>query len=308
MEYRSWLMVPGTQIGSMTAAAGIAADVIVVDLYEAVASSDKPGARLHAAEWLRVSGASVIEQRPVGRWVRINPLESGLARDDLNAIMPGAPDGVLLPCAEGPEAVRQLAAEIYELEHRHGLTPASTRILPVVGETARAAATVTDYLESGHQRLAGLTWGANGLAAELGMHGAHDTDGGWNEVLRHVRAQTLLTAHGCGIMAIEALSTDALDHEAVLMAAQKARGDGFAGMLVGDPSQVAAVNAAFSPQAVEPVREMIESFAASYDIDALSRRSRPADLSALTSAYPARRRAERMQPEDLRSAVILRPA
>mgnify|MGYP001588348073 CR=1 FL=1 len=92
-------MVPGTQIGSMTAAEGIAADVIVIDLYETVASQDKPEARLNAAEWLRVS-VDTISRRlvplsrhdtepPKGR-IRFTYLDRNprLVRADVIALLP----------------------------------------------------------------------------------------------------------------------------------------------------------------------------------------------------------------------------
>ncbi|MDE8652393.1 HpcH/HpaI aldolase/citrate lyase family protein [Novosphingobium album (ex Liu et al. 2023)] len=310
MKYRSWLIVPGNREERLGSAVGLHADVIVVDLEATVPVPLKPAARAIAADWLHVHRTHVLEQRRIGRWVRINPLDSGLARDDLIAVMPHAPDGIVLPRATGPEAVSQLAAEIYELEHRHGLPTGSTLIVPVVGETARAAVTIPAYLDSGHQRLAGLTWGASNLAAALGLPRAHDVTGAWGETFRHVRAQALLTAHACSIMAIEALHTDTLEDTAIARAAGKARTDGFTGMLVSHPDQVAAINAAFTPSRAEiaEARDIVEAFSASPNADALPYKGRVIDRPHLGAARRTLQMTERAPHDDARRLAVLRPA
>jgi citrate lyase subunit beta/citryl-CoA lyase len=245
---RSWLFVPGDSEAKLAKVAGYGADVVVVDLEDAVAPEAKSAARHLAQGWLTAGR----EQSDRGqRWVRINSLETSHWRDDLAAIMPGRPDGILLPKALGPELLQLLAAELYQLEQRHGTPPGTTRIVPMVGETPASALTISAYLDSAQTRLAGLTWGAEDLAGALGARRKRDSSGQWCDAFRFVRSQVLLTAHARRIMAIDTLHADFRDLDALVRIAAGAFADGFTGMLAIHPAQVAVINAAFSPNPAE---------------------------------------------------------
>ena len=68
-------------------------------------------ARTMARDWLAAYRHHVIESRAMARWVRINAFDTGMWRDDLEVVMAGAPDGVMLPKCEGPDQIRQLSAD-----------------------------------------------------------------------------------------------------------------------------------------------------------------------------------------------------
>ena len=125
MANRSWLFVPGDSERKLAKAASTGADAIIVDLEDAVAAEARPAARILTAEWLAAHRPQVAQRR-LERWVRINPLDTPYWREDIVAVMRGAPDGIVLPKASGPEQLRQLAAEIYELEQRNGVSSGST--------------------------------------------------------------------------------------------------------------------------------------------------------------------------------------
>lgn len=95
----------------MSKVAASGADVVIVDLEDLVTPDNKPRAREMAREWLGAHRQQVTERR-MGRWVRINALDSRMWRDDLLAVLPGAPDGIMLPKSAGPESVQQLGAEL----------------------------------------------------------------------------------------------------------------------------------------------------------------------------------------------------
>lgn len=311
MKHRSWLIVPGNSDKRLAMAVATGADVIVVDLADTVPNEVKPEARKAAAEWLAAHRTNLLEQRRMGRWVRINPLESGHSRDDLAAVMPSAPDGIILPKAAGPEAVRQLAAEIYEFEQRHGIAANATRIVPVAGETPHAALGIPGYLESGHQRLHGLTWSASGLAAALGGTRARCEDGGWSDASRFVRVQALLTAHAGRLVAVDAPFEDFEDDKGLARAAQTARADGFTGMLAIHPGQVPTINAAFTPGEAElaEAREIVDAFEDSPHVGSLPFRGRMIDRSHLELARRTLAQAEAEEAaNEARRKPILRPA
>lgn len=245
MAHRSWLLVPAGSEKKLSKAAGAGADVIVLDL---AGQDDKLLARDNARDWLNAHRLQLVEGRNGARWVRIDGLDTPYWRDDLVAAMAGAPEGVVLSRAAGPEAVQQLAAEIYELEQRNGIASGSMRIVPQVADTARAAMGIAAYLEVTHPRLAGLAWSGAALAGALGASRTRDEAGAWSDACRQVRAETLLTARARGVMALEML--DAADQDA-LGTARAARADGFAGLIAVHTVQVAAVNEGFGAPVAE---------------------------------------------------------
>lgn len=283
MALRSWLFVPGDSEKKQSKAADTVADAIILDLEDSVTPANKARARELTLDWLQASRNAPGTQ---GRWVRINALDSGLWRDDLSAVMAGAPDGIMLPKSAGPESVEQLAAELAELEQRHGLAAGSTRILPLVSETAAAAISIPAYARVSLPRLAGLTWGAEDLSAAIGATRKRDADGQWTDAFRFARVQTLLTAHACEVMAIDTLHADFSDPAGLQRAAEAARADGFSGMLAIHPAQVAVINAAFTPSDAElaEARAIVAAFDANPDAGALQIEGRMIDRPHLKLA------------------------
>lgn len=245
MQHRSWLLVPADSDKKLSVAASTGADVIVVDLERGVAADARMDARSKAANWLNAHRERAGE-RPQGRWVRINAFDSHDWHEDLRAVMPCAPDGILLPRAAGPDMIRQVAAELYEMEQRCGVAPGVTRIVPIVGETPQAAMTIFSYVGEAPPRLAGLTWAIDGLGDAIGATRRRDAGGRLTETFRYLRSQTLLTAHGCDVMALDAPMPGHSDEALLTTAAQGSRADGFTGMLAFHPSQVRAINMAFA--------------------------------------------------------------
>ncbi len=286
MAVRSWLFVPGDSEKKLSKAAATGADVVILDLEDSVADANKAQARELTLAWLGMNRAQVTEGKRQGRWVRINALDSHLWRDDLVAVLPGAPDGIMLPKSAGPESVQQLAAELYELEGRAGVPTGSTKILPLVSETAAAAITIPAYATAPLPRLAGLTWGAEDLSAAIGASRKRDAGGAWTDTFRFARTQTLLTAHAKGVFAIDTLHADFADEAGLKRATEAARADGFAGMLAIHPAQVAVINAAFTPSEEElaEARAIVAAFQANPEAGALQIEGRMIDRPHLTLA------------------------
>ena len=271
MPVRSWLFVPGDSEKKLGKAIATGADVLILDLEDTVAAANKGAARAMAGSWLTAHRQHITDGKRQGRWVRINALDSNEWREDLLAVLPGGPDGIMLPKSAGPESVQQLSAEIYELEGRSGLAPNSVKILPLVSETAAAALTIAQYCHTPMPRLAGLTWGAEDLSAALGATRKRDADGRWTDTFRYARTQTLLAAHARGVIAIDTLHADFADGEGLKRAAEEARADGFAGMLAIHPAQVELINAAFTPSEAErtEARAIVAAFKANPGVGTL---------------------------------------
>lgn len=282
MMQRSWLFVPGDSDKKLGKAATTGADVIIVDLEDSVAPANKPAARDLARGWLA-------EQRGIasfGQWVRINALDTPYWRDDLAGVMPGAPDGIMLPKSAGPDAVRTLAAELDVLEQQCGIANGSTRVLALVSETAAAAITIPSYAGVDLPRLHGLVWGGEDLSAAIGAARKYDAQGRWTDAFRFVRTQTLLTAHAAGVLPLDTLHADFADMEGLKRIAEEARADGFGGMLAIHPAQVPVINAAFTPSEAEldEARAVVAAFAAQPDAGTLQIAGRMIDRPHLVLA------------------------
>ena len=281
MAMRSWLFVPGDSQPKLDKAAGLGADVVIVDLEDAVAPPAKPQARLLTNSWLLRHAGSTF-----GRWVRINPLDTPLWREDVAAVMPARPDGIMVPKAAGPEQLQALSGELVVQEQRHGVVPGSTRILPLVSETPAAALGIAAYAGAALPRLAGLTWGAEDLSAAIGAARKRDGEGRWTDTFRFVRSQVLLAAHARGIMAIDTLHAEFRDLDGLGRVALESYADGFTGMLAIHPSQVPVINAAFTPSEVEiaEAQAIVNAFSANPGVGALSLDGRKLDQPHLEQA------------------------
>ncbi len=307
MMYRSWLLVPASNEKKLALAVTTEADVVVVDLDVQESREGAIAARQHAGAWLTAQKAAKMDGRPLGRWARIHALDRRSLRDDLSAVLPGAPDGIMLPGASGPDAVRLLSSELYEMEPSFGLVAGSTPVIAMTGGTAEAAITITTYFGASLPRLTGLAWGTESLVQRIGARRSRDKTGEYTDTFRFIRAQTLLTALARDAMALDAFHPDPADAKGLKAAAMAARSDGFTGMLAIHPAQIALINKVFTPtqSEVEEARSLVSLFETGGDHGTFDRRTiSPAQVQA------ARRVIDQAAPLPARSAATtaLRPA
>lgn len=262
LPLRSMLFIPGDSEKKLAKADASGADAVILDLEDAVSAENKPQARALVAAFLR---ATPHAERRVQYWVRVNPFDTGLTLADLAAVMPGAPDGILQPKTNDPEDVRRLSHYLDALEAAHGLKPGSVKIVPVATETAIAPFSLGQFAAAGLDRLAGLTWGAEDLAAAVGASTNVDADGQWDFTYRMVRSLCLLGAHAAGVQAIDTLYVDFRDEAGLRASCRAARAQGFTGRIAIHPAQVAAINESFTPSAEEVAhaQRVLAAFAAS---------------------------------------------
>ena len=243
MSIRSWLFVPGDSERKLAKADGAGADALIIDLEDSVADSNKAVARENIAAFLAARPAQARRSRI---WVRINPLDRH-ALGDLAAIVAGAPDGIMLPKADGPADVIRLSHYLDALETREALAPGAIGVLPVATETAVAPFALGSYATTPLARLAGLTWGAEDLAAALGASTNREPSGEFAFIYRWVRSATLLAARAAGVPAIETLHGDFRDTQGLEATSRAAAREGFSGRIAIHPDQVTVINAAFAP-------------------------------------------------------------
>ena len=235
---RSLLFAPGDSPRKLEKAGLSAADLVIVDLEDAVAESAKPDARKAVASHFKAT------HRRQPHWVRINPLDTPHALPDLAAMVPARPDGIVLPKATRADAER-LNNYLSALETAAGLPLGGIPVFVLATETAAGVFDVGNY--AGCPRLAALSWGAEDSATALGATSNRDDNGEYDFPYQLFRALCLTGAAAASVSAIETIHGDFRDSEGLEKMARRARRAGFRGMLAIHPDQVPVINAAFTP-------------------------------------------------------------
>jgi citrate lyase subunit beta / citryl-CoA lyase len=257
---RSLLFVPADGGTKLDKAMASAADAVIIDLEDSISPERKSAARQSAAAFLR--DAVKLATRP-RLLVRVNGLQTGLADDDLDAVVPAGPDAILLPKAEGGAAVVHADAKLAAREAINGLDDGQIKIVALATETAAALFLAGTYAGAS-ARLVGLTWGAEDLSAELGAEANRDKNGNFLDPYRLARTLCLAGAAAAKIDAIDTVYVDFRNDAGLRRECEEARRDGFTGKLAIHPAQVAAINEVFTPtpEAIAKAQRIVAAFAA----------------------------------------------
>jgi citrate lyase subunit beta/citryl-CoA lyase len=287
---RSLLFVPADSEKKLAKSLGAGADCLIVDLEDSVAPSAKDKARETALAFLAQTAR--LASRPQ-LYVRVNGLGSGLIESDLDAVMSPAPDGIMLPkCAAGAD-VQHLGAMLAVKEAEHDLADGSTRIIPIVTETAASMFMLGSYAGAS-PRLAGLAWGAEDLSACLGAQTYREPGGAYAAPYALARTLTLLAASAAGVAAIDTVYTDFSDGAGFRAESDTARRDGFSAKMAIHPAQVDIINAVFTPtpEDVAKARAIVEAFATEPDAGVITFEGRMLDRPHLIKAQRLLARAD----------------
>ena len=278
-KMRSWLFAPGDSEKKMLKACESVADIALYDLEDAVAPSEKPKARSMVHDFIKAHSADRARL-----WVRVNPLDGPHTRDDLEAIMPAHPGGIMLPKARGRYDVDALDALLTDLETTHGIAPGSTPVIALAPECTEAMFTMGSY--AGAPRLVAMSWGGEDLADSIGAHSNRNPDGSYSFTYELARSLCLLGAANAGVAAIETIHGDFRDSEGLKQRAEKVRRDGFRGMLAIHPAQVEVINAAFTPsdEEIEAAQAIVDLFAANPGMGTIGHEGKMLDRPHLARA------------------------
>ena len=278
---RSFLFVPGDSDRKMTKAGASAAHALVLDLEDSVAPERLHAARERVRDYLRSRADRATQQL----WVRINPLASAAALDDLAQVVGGAPNGVLLPKCTGGHEITMLDHYLCALERREEVPAGSIRIMPVATETPAAVFEMGSY-RNASRRLFGLTWGAEDLSTALGASTNKGPDGAYAFPYQLARSLCLIGSKAAGVHGVDTVYPDFRDLDGLAAEIRAARRDGFAAKLAIHPDQIAAINAGFTPdeEEVELARVIVEAFRASPDAGVLQVAGKMVDKPHLTQA------------------------
>ncbi len=229
---RSALYMPGSNQRALEKATSIPADVLLLDLEDAVAPDAKPGARERVC--------SLVADRAYGDRevaIRVNAPGTPWHEDDLRAVAQAGPSAVLVPKVSRPETVHAIERGLETTG-----APGTTAIWAMLETpTAMFAA---ERIASASERLTVLVLGTNDLANELHA----ETVPGRAPLLTGI-GMALLGARAAGKVILDGVYNDVKDAAGFEAECEQGRQFGFDGKTLIHPSQVEPCNRVFTPSA-----------------------------------------------------------
>jgi len=241
---RSIHFVPGGNEKMLNKALGLAADSLILDLEDSVTPDRKGIARDEVCDWL--ANADFKNQEKL---VRINPMDSEWGREDLEAVLQHRPDGIVLPKVLDLKAVHAVDQLIINQEKIAGADYSDIKLLLIGTEMAAAVFNLAQMVN--HERVDGVTWGAEDLSVSLGARAKRDEQGNYLEVFSFVRSMCLLAAVAAKVQPIDAVYVDIKNTEGLVKECKTAADMGFTAKLTIHPDQIGIVNEAFTPSVAE---------------------------------------------------------
>lgn len=259
---RTVLAVPGSSARMVDKARGLPVDAVFLDLEDAVAPAAKDAARAQVAAALAEGGFAA----PLVA-VRVNGWHTPWTIADLAAVVTaeGAPGCVILPKVSRPEHVVALDLVLGQLEHAAGLAPGTVGIEAQIEDAAALLA--APAVAHASPRLESLVFGPGDFLASLGTRTAvvgAQPDGYDADAYHHPLMAILVAARAAGVAAIDGPYSAIGDAEGLRRSARRSAALGYDGKWVIHPTQIADVEAAFTPSAneVDAARGLLDAYAA----------------------------------------------
>ena len=199
---RALLYIPGNNWKKITKALTLDVDCICMDMEDGVALSRKSEARVTIAKALQELDFGATE-----KLLRINAIGSGLEQDDLQAVLPCCPDGIVIPKIESLEQI-QWGSEIIESAELTNDWPLNSIRMLVGVETAKGILNLKEI--ASHPRLDGIIFGGEDFAASIG-----ETRTDASIELLYARQAVVTACEAYGLQAIDIVTIDFKDIEQV---------------------------------------------------------------------------------------------
>lgn len=248
---RTMLFAPGNHARRVEKALTLGADAVILDLEDAVATTEKAATRPLVA-------AARSAPRRCALYVRVNALHTDYCYEDLVAVVGPGLDGVVLPMVESAADLQTADWLLAQLERAAGLAPGTVDLLPIV-ETGKGVQNVAQIAAAG-TRVRRLAFGAGDYTADMGMVWSAD-----ERELDHARQSILVASKAAGLDApIDSAFARLDDGDGLARLARHVAAIGFGGKLCIHPSQVDILNDAFSPSPEEAAyaRRVVDAFLA----------------------------------------------
>jgi len=221
---RTFLFVPASRPERITKAVATLADIVIVDLEDAVAPSEKGAARTALVDWLNANAEKRIA-------VRVNATDTVWHEDDILACSHLGVVGIMLPKAESAGQIG------------HVVDVSGKPVIPII-ETGCGLDAIAEIASA--PGCARLSFGKLDLAVELDL--VPDESDSEELVFLPYRAMLVLASQRAKLPApVDGVFTNISDTVALIRYAQRGRRHGFGGMLLIHPTQVEPASTAFTP-------------------------------------------------------------
>jgi len=250
---RTALFVPGNRPDRIEKAFGTEADVIIIDLEDAVPLSEKESSRPNVREKVAQFADRMI-------LVRTNALDSDFIKGDLDEAIVEGVNGIILPKVEKADDIHDINKLLLEVEKNRTLPDGSIRIFPLI-ESAAAVQHVYNIVstKTKPQRIYTVAFGAADYTLDMGIEMTME-----GTELFYARSRIAIACRATGIappidtpFMIDLKNTDALISDA-----RRAKELGFQGKLVIHPNQVEPCNRIFSPlpEDIKKAEKIVKAF------------------------------------------------
>jgi citrate lyase subunit beta/citryl-CoA lyase len=246
---RTLLFVPGNQPSKLAKAAGFETPWLIPDLEDSVPSAEKATARAIVAEHIPTLAKAGKLLAP-----RVNSMKSGLAEDDIAAVVSNEIVGISIGKIGNASEVKTLDQILAKAEKRAGVPVGKTMILPWL-ETAEAVVNAYEICMSS-DRIRWTAFGAEDFSADMGISRTVDevetNSGGEPEAgLAYARAAVAVASRAAGVHALDTPYTKFRDPEGLRAEAMLAKSIGYKGKLAIHPAQVEVIESVFRPTDAE---------------------------------------------------------
>lgn len=248
---RALLYMPGDDMHKIQKATTLGVDCICMDIEDGVALNRKAEARSTIVQALKTLDFGRSE-----RLVRVNPVGSGLIEEDLNAVLPAQPDGLVLPKVANAEQILWVSWKLDQIEAANSWPDGSIILLALI-ETAKGVVNLREIAGS-TARLQGLIFGAEDLAGDIG---AVRTREGWE--IFYARSAVVTHAAAFGLQALDMVFMDLRDIAALREECQQAARMAYTGKQAIHPNQIGPIQEAFTPseEAIAHAQRVVEAAA-----------------------------------------------
>lgn len=249
---RAILYMPGDNWKMITKSITLGVDSICMDMEDGTAVNKKAEARETIAKALQELDFGSSE-----KLARINSVGSGWEKEDIEAVLPYQPDGIVIPKVESYEQVEWASKIIESAELKNGWKVNSIRILIGI-ETAKGILNLKEI--ASHPRLDAMIFGGEDFAASIGATRTKDAI-----ELLYARQAVIVACAANDLQAIDIVTIDYKDAELLKSESEFGAGLGFSGKQIIHPNQVSAVQEAFTPsdEAIQYAKRIVETFEAS---------------------------------------------
>ena len=246
---RALLYMPGDDWKKITKSITLGVDCICMDMEDGTALNKKAEARVIIAKALRELDFGQSE-----KLARINSVGSGFEKDDIHAVLPFHPDGIVIPKLEELKQIEWASDIIEAAELKHGWPMNSIRVLIGV-ETAKGILNLKEI--ASHPRLDAVIFGGEDYAASVGATRTKDAI-----ELLYAREATVAACAAFGLQAIDIVAIDFKDIESLRAESEFGAQLGFSGKQIIHPAQVEPVQTAFTPSdtAIAYAKRIVETF------------------------------------------------